>query len=189
MNKRERIIQAAVEVFREKGVEKTKISDIVKLAGIAQGTYYLYFPSKMAVMPAIAEVLVEKSIKEIRANVDREANFSIQLTQVIDAIFSVAENYHEMLAMVYAGMATTEHMNEWEAVYEPFYRWMSDFLKDAQTAGTIRESVNTERVSKLVIGLIESAAEQIYLYDSNREQEVNIQKQEVHAFLLHAICV
>jgi hypothetical protein len=35
-----RIVYAAIEVFQEKGVEKTKISDIVKLAGIAQGTFY-----------------------------------------------------------------------------------------------------------------------------------------------------
>lgn len=189
MNKRERIVQAAVEVFREKGVEKTKISDIVKLSGIAQGTYYLYFSSKMAVMPAIAEVLVEKSIEEIRATVKQEADFSTRLTQVIDAIFSVAESYHEVLAMVYAGMATSEYMKEWETVYEPFYLWMSDFLKEAQTAGTIRDSVNTERVSKLVIGLIESAAEQVFLYDSNQEQEADIQKQEVHSFLIHALGV
>ncbi|MBO0993832.1 TetR family transcriptional regulator [Bacillus sp. SD088] len=189
MNKRERIVEAAVEVFQEKGVEKTKISDIVKLAGIAQGTYYLYFSSKMAVMPAIAEVMVVKSLEEIRAKVKREDDFSTQLTQVINALFSVAENYHEVLAMVYAGMATTEHMKEWEAVYEPFYHWMSEFLKEAQTAGTIRNSVNTERVSKLVIGLIESAAEQIFLYDSDREQEADIQKQEVHSFLIHALRV
>ncbi len=49
-----------LKCFRKKGVEKTKISDIVKLAGIAQGTFYLYFPSKLSVMPAIAEVMVEK---------------------------------------------------------------------------------------------------------------------------------
>ena len=34
MNKKEKIVYAAIEVFQEKGVEKTKISDIVKLAGI-----------------------------------------------------------------------------------------------------------------------------------------------------------
>ncbi|MCJ7840114.1 TetR family transcriptional regulator [Lederbergia sp. NSJ-179] len=189
MNKRERIVQAAIEVFREKGIEKTKISDIVKLAGIAQGTYYLYFSSKLAVMPAIAEVMVEKNMDEVRAQVKEDADFSVQLTQVIDAIFSVAENYHEMLAMIYAGMATTEHIQEWEAVYEPFYQWMSQFLKKAQANGTIRETVNTERVSKLVIGLVESAAEQIFLYDTNQVQEAEIQKKEVHSFLIHALGV
>lgn len=65
MSKEEKIILAAIDVFREKGVEKTKVSDIVKSAGIAQGTFYLYFPSKLSVMPAIAAVMVEKIMSEV----------------------------------------------------------------------------------------------------------------------------
>ncbi len=46
-NKKEKIIQSAINVFREKGMEKAKVSDIVKGAGIAQGTFYLYFPPNL----------------------------------------------------------------------------------------------------------------------------------------------
>lgn len=60
LDKKNRLISAAIEAFNEKGLEQTKIADIVKIAGVAQGTYYLYFPSKLAIMPAIAEVVVEK---------------------------------------------------------------------------------------------------------------------------------
>ncbi len=59
--KKGRIIHAAIDIFSEKGIDQTKVSDIVKKAGIAQGTFYLYFPSKLAVMPSIAEVMVEKN--------------------------------------------------------------------------------------------------------------------------------
>ena len=45
MDKRAAIIDAAIAVFAEKGVEKATVSDIVKRAGIAQGTYYLASPS------------------------------------------------------------------------------------------------------------------------------------------------
>lgn len=189
LNKKERIVHAAVEVFREKGIEKTKISDIVKLAGIAQGTFYLYFPSKLSVMPAIAEVMVEKTIEEVKNRVDEHASFSVQLEQMVDAIFDVTRTYREVLAMVYAGLASSEQLKEWELVYEPFYSWMSGFLHKAKTEGTIRSTVNEVRISKLVIALVESAAEQIYLYNLKEDDQARVQKSEVHSFLEHALGV
>ncbi|KAB2329984.1 TetR/AcrR family transcriptional regulator [Cytobacillus depressus] len=187
MNKKEKIVQAAIEVFKEKGIEKTKISDIVKLAGIAQGTYYLYFPSKLAVMPAIAEVMVEKSIAVVKNEVKRDASFTEQLVQIVDAIFKVTMDYREILALIYAGLASTEHIKEWETVYQPFYSWISEFLKEAKETGVIRESIHVERTSKLLIGLIEIAAEQIYLYDYRQDDQAEIQKAEVLEFLKHAL--
>lgn len=40
------IIKAAELLFMEKSVSKVTISDIVKKAGVAKGTFYLYFESK-----------------------------------------------------------------------------------------------------------------------------------------------
>ncbi len=187
MDKREKIIHAAVEVFKEKGIEKTKIADIVKLAGIAQGTYYLYFPSKLAVMPAIAEVMVEKTIAAVKNEVQEEAPFSIRLSQVVDAIFKINRDYRDVLALIYAGLASSEHIKEWESVYEPFYSWLTEFFHEARASGKIRESIHVERISKLFIGLVESAAEQIYLYDYRQDEQAAVQKAEVLDFLKHGL--
>ncbi|HDR7793128.1 TPA: TetR family transcriptional regulator [Bacillus luti] len=187
MNKKEKIVYAAIEVFQEKGVEKTKISDIVKLAGIAQGTFYLYFPSKLSVMPAIAEVMVEKMILAVKEKVQNDVPFSNKVTQVIDAVFGFIAEYREIQALMYAGLASTEHIKEWEAVYEPLYMWLSEFLSEAKEAGEIRDSVHVERTAKLFIALVESAAEQVYLYDHKDEEQVELQKAEVLDFLTHAL--
>lgn len=189
MNKKDKIVYAAIEMFQEKGIEKTKISDIVKRAGIAQGTYYLYFPSKLSVMPAIAEVMVEKTIEVVKSKVENDAPFAMKLEQIVEAIFSVTEEYREVLALIYTGLASTEHLKQWESVYEPFYSWMSQLLKEAQMNGMIRTSLHVEHTSKLVIGLIESAAEQVFLYDYKQEDQALIQKREVLSFLKHALGV
>ncbi len=60
MNKKDKIVYAAIEMFQEKEL-KTKISDIVKRAGIAQGTVLFCIFHLDVVMPAIAEVMVEKN--------------------------------------------------------------------------------------------------------------------------------
>jgi len=187
MNKREKIIHASVEVFKEKGIEKTKIADIVKLAGIAQGTFYLYFPSKLAVMPAIAELMVEKTIAAVKEEVKDDASFSIKLAQVVDAIFKITRDYREVLALIYTGLASSEHIKEWESVYQPFYSWLNDFFYEAKALGIIRNTIHVERTSKLFIGLVESAAEQIYLYDYRQDDQAAMQKAEVLDFLKHGL--
>ncbi|TQR28806.1 TetR/AcrR family transcriptional regulator [Lysinibacillus sphaericus] len=187
MSKEEKIIQAAIEVFREKGIEKTKVSDIVKAAGIAQGTFYLYFPSRLSVMPAIAKVMVEKIIAAINDGILKQEPFAKQLEKVVDIVFSLTEEYRDVFALIYAGITQTEHMKEWENIYAPYYEWMNHFLVEAQQQGTIRASLNTTRSSKLIIGLVESAAEQIYLYDDSEEETIRLQKLELLDFLHHAL--
>lgn len=187
MGKRTAIIQAAIEVFQENRIEKTKISDIVKKAQIAQGTFYLYFPSKLALMPAIAEVMVEKTLEVVQKKVKNKSPFPERVEQLVDAIFLVTEEYHEVLALIYSGLASTEHLKEWETVYAPFYQWLSQFLQEGKEKNVIRQSVQPDRTAKLIIGLIESAAEQIYLYDVNTEEKAQNQKAEVNEFLRFAL--
>lgn len=43
---RNQIIEASEQLFMEKSVSKVTINDIVQRAGIAKGTFYLYFDSK-----------------------------------------------------------------------------------------------------------------------------------------------
>lgn len=44
--KQERLLDTAFQLFTTKGLTKTSISDIVNNAGVAKGTFYLYFKDK-----------------------------------------------------------------------------------------------------------------------------------------------
>lgn len=46
---RARLAQAATDVFGAQGYHAARVSDIVRRAGVAQGTFYLYFDSKEAI--------------------------------------------------------------------------------------------------------------------------------------------
>ncbi|WP_153730550.1 TetR family transcriptional regulator [Sporosarcina obsidiansis] len=187
MGKKTTIIQSAIEVFQEQGIEKTKISDIVKRAGIAQGTFYLYFPSKLALMPAIAEVMVAKTMEIVKRTVDDQADYPKQFEQMVDAIYEVNKEYYEILAVIYSGLASTEHIREWESVYAPFYEWISGKLEAAKLEGAVRQTIKPDRTAKIIIGLIESTAEQVFLYAHHDESEADRQKEEVLDFLMHAL--
>ena len=55
------VLDAALELFMEKGFAATRVDDIAKRAGLSKGAVYLYFPSKEAVL----EALVRRAIVPI----------------------------------------------------------------------------------------------------------------------------
>ncbi|MDF2980479.1 MAG: TetR/AcrR family transcriptional regulator [Devosia sp.] len=55
------VLDAALELFIEKGFASTRVEDIAKRAGLSKGTVYLYFPSKEALL----EGLVRRAILPI----------------------------------------------------------------------------------------------------------------------------
>ncbi|PGZ96231.1 TetR family transcriptional regulator [Bacillus pseudomycoides] len=181
------MVYAAIECFKEKGIEKTKISDIVKSAGIAQGTFYLYFSSKLSVVPAITEIMVEKMICAVEEKVQASSSFLDTFSQIVDAIFDFTKEHHDMQVLIYISLSSTEHIKKWESLYQPLYIWIKRFLEEAKDANVIRNSIHVERTSKLFIALVESAAEQTYLYDHVKEEQADLQKAEVLDFLTHAL--
>ena len=93
--RRQQLLEAAIAVFRAKGLRATSVDDIVLEAGVAKGTFYLYFATKDDVVTAIAERLIEGVAERIEAAaanselspVQRIAAFGDALVQVGDAAF------------------------------------------------------------------------------------------------------
>ena len=48
MDKHDRILEAAYQLFLERGFDKVSIQEIATRAGVAKGTFYLYFRDKEA---------------------------------------------------------------------------------------------------------------------------------------------
>ena len=65
-NKRSDIVQAAQELFAERGFHATPIAQIAKRAGVAAGTIYRYFEAKDALVTALHEELADKMCATLR---------------------------------------------------------------------------------------------------------------------------
>jgi AcrR family transcriptional regulator len=68
--KRAELTAVAATVFAERGVANTAVSDIVRAAGVAQGTFYLYFDSKDDAVLAVVERMVVDLSAAIEAAAD-----------------------------------------------------------------------------------------------------------------------
>ena len=175
-DKYNKILQAAIEIISEKGLNRTVISDIVKKAGVAQGTFYLYFNSKNALIPAIAENLLTTTLKEIKKRVTGKDNFWSQLKVYIDETYSITDEYKDVLVLCYSGFAFDYSMETWEKVYQPYYEWFEEILNRAIDNKDITPDINVKWTAKTIINLVENAAERFYIakdQDITREESQN----------------
>ncbi|MDO8880536.1 MAG: TetR/AcrR family transcriptional regulator [Coriobacteriia bacterium] len=69
---------AAATAFAERGVADTTISDIVKAAGVAQGTFYLYFDSKSDVLVAVVDQIANAMLAAIEAAVSKPGATAVE---------------------------------------------------------------------------------------------------------------
>lgn len=65
--RREELIDTAEELFVKKGYDETSVSEIVRKARVAQGTFYYYFKSKDDIRNAI----IDKNIDEVKVIIDK----------------------------------------------------------------------------------------------------------------------
>jgi AcrR family transcriptional regulator len=65
--RRQELVDAAVAVFSARGVSAASVDDIVRAAGVAKGTFYLYFATKDDAVNAVAASMVEGVADRIEA--------------------------------------------------------------------------------------------------------------------------
>lgn len=66
-DRRQEILDAAIRVFIERGVYEPTVADITAAAGVAKGTFYLYFESKEHLLGALKEQMVDEMMERIVA--------------------------------------------------------------------------------------------------------------------------
>ncbi|WP_407271356.1 TetR/AcrR family transcriptional regulator [Radiobacillus sp. PE A8.2] len=97
--KRTQIVDAAHQLFIEKGFALTSIQDILDKAGIAKGTFYNYFNSKNECLRAILESIAEKVDQKRRelAVGKEDSNQSVFIEQM--AVRMNMNRQHHLLAL------------------------------------------------------------------------------------------
>lgn len=100
-------MDTALELFSSVGYEKTMITDIVRKAGVAKGTFFYYFPTKEAVLEAVctrwaSELAISCRLKSRHFAALNKLQFFIEqlfLPSQLDALLDrlLAENQFNLL--------------------------------------------------------------------------------------------
>jgi AcrR family transcriptional regulator len=90
---KEKIVQAAIQLFQERGYEKTTSNDIAAAAGVSVGSFYVYFVDKRQLLLTIFDRLADDLFRMIFDGLKPEHLFDEQLRPMIrDAITKSIED-------------------------------------------------------------------------------------------------
>ena len=71
-DRRTEILSAAQELFFSKGYEATTVQEIIDAVGIAKGTFYHYFESKVDLLDALIASMTEQQLQNAQAILNEE---------------------------------------------------------------------------------------------------------------------
>lgn len=105
LTKKINMIDAAYKLFLEKGVNITAIDDVVKSAGVAKGTFYLYFKDKYDLLDQIvmskSEGVIRKAISELKEKRETESmSTAEQFIFFTDRIIDYMATNKELAALI-----------------------------------------------------------------------------------------
>lgn len=110
--KRTSILDTAFKLFTTQGVSKTSIAEISQKAGIAKGTFYLYFKDKYDIRNKLisheASKLFKNSVTALNSYADEEKTknpdftitFTEQIVFIADHIINVLNNNQTLLTFI-----------------------------------------------------------------------------------------
>ncbi|MEJ5172210.1 MAG: TetR/AcrR family transcriptional regulator [Hydrogenothermaceae bacterium] len=102
LSTKEKLLEAAKQLFSEKGYHETKISDIVSKAQVAQGTFYIYFKSKedifLQLIKKIHQELLDKLSKYREIPGDPQTILTMLVEEFLEEVYKNRE-----LAQIFFG--------------------------------------------------------------------------------------
>ena len=100
--KKEALLNTAFDLFTSKGIQKTSISDIVEKAGVAKGTFYLYFQDKYDIRNKLishkASQLFLTAYEKLKQS--GLTDFEDQIVFMAEHIINQLENSHALLNFI-----------------------------------------------------------------------------------------
>lgn len=91
--KKDALLNTAFELFTTKGINKTSIADIVEKAGVAKGTFYLYFTDKYD----IRNKLISHKASQLFHSAHKELLSKEDVTEVEDRVIFIIDHILDQL--------------------------------------------------------------------------------------------
>lgn len=100
--KREALLNTAFDLFTSKGLHKTSISDIVQQAGVAKGTFYLYFEDKYDLCNKLIAHKASQLFAKAYTSMQQESFMEIEdkILYLVNHIIDSLENNKTLLTFI-----------------------------------------------------------------------------------------
>jgi AcrR family transcriptional regulator len=146
------IIDAAAELFSERGYHSARMQEIADRAGIAKPTLYVYGKSKLALLEAIYQRVIDDTDQALAA-IDQLDDPHEKLRELIRAWITIAIDRRSSAFVFFDDNSTLpEHLarryREWSA---KTLRRVRDIVSAAQAAGALRSEIDPTTATFAII--------------------------------------
>lgn len=168
---RQRILQAAEQEFGRESFFRASISEITRRAGIAQGTFYIYFKTKEDVLRELVRHMGRELRRTLTAAIDPGISRLEAERQGLAAFMRFVAEHENLYRVVQQAQFVDEEI--YKAYYQDFARGYLDALQQAADSGEIRAG-NLEVWVWILMGLSHFLGLRYGLWDSNGLDEAEL---------------
>jgi|SRR5579883_3366124 len=159
-DKRERILDAAVRIFADKGFYNAKVSEIARVAGVADGTIYLYFKSKDDLLISLFEDRMEGVNARAREALAAGGAPVDQLRRLLALhLAQVEQNPHLAEVLTVELRQSTKFLKEYRQTrFGEFLKLLAQPIEEGQRDGSLRADVEPHVVARALFGALDELA-------------------------------
>lgn len=162
---RERLLEAGVTLFGQKGFNGCGIAEVLQLAGVPKGSFYHYFASKEEFGVAVIERARDAHLTEMRPVLgDRRLSPRERLRTIFAearaecaATGPTVECLIPKLALETARLSDPVHAAV-KCAYQQWSALLAQVIREGQSAGEIDRRHNADRLANVLVMLWEGAA-------------------------------
>ena len=158
--KYEAILRAAIKVFAGSGFFNSKVADVAREAGVADGTVYLYFKNKDDILASIFNHYMDNALAAGRARL-AEINDPIEkLRQIVHAhLEGLGRDRNLAIVFQVELRSSTKFMEQFSATKVTEYlELIREVIAEGQRGGVFRPGLSTTVVAKVLFGALDEMA-------------------------------
>jgi len=156
-DKRAAILNAATGVFAEKGFFNSKVADIAKAAGVADGTVYLYFKNKDDVLHSIFDRAMEEFIGDGRRELEHLSKPEDKLRRIAELHLERLGADREMAIVFQVELrGSIKFMQEFSAAgFSEYLDIIRKTIEEGQKDGVFRTDLKPVVCAKIFYGALD----------------------------------
>jgi len=158
--KRESILRAATRVFARNGYFNSKVADIARAAGVADGTVYLYFKSKEEILHSIFDQNMAEAIAADRKLIDKLRDPREKLRRIATLHLERLGADRDLAVVFQVELrGSTKFMEEFSAAgFAEYLGLLRAIFEEGQRTGVFRKELNAKVAAKIFFGALDEMA-------------------------------
>lgn len=171
-DKRSRILEGALKVIAAKGFYNTKVAEVAKEAGVADGTIYNYFKNKDDLLISLFEDRMDWIIR--RLDVELEGGILKRISRYIELHLYLAQIEPELAEFITVELRQSgKFIHEYENQrFTRYLRILANLVEEGQHEGVFRADMDPKLVSRAIFGALDELL--ISLTWSKRNRPVDV---------------